>query len=87
MNGPNHTHPELQAQIDEIKGAFPAGDADGHRRYHELIIENTEAKKRLRAAIIEKTIPGLLWAALVWIGIACLQSIKALLVVIAKGGS
>lgn len=67
----------MESEVINLKKAFPSGDTDGHRRYHELIIEQIEAKKRLRQAIIEKTIPGILWAALVWVGIACWNSIKA----------
>lgn len=63
--------------------AFPGGDHVGHCRYHTLMIEDIDAKKRLRQAIVEKTISGLVWAAIVGIavvlwygGIAYLKSIK-----------
>lgn len=74
----------VETDMRALKSAFPAGDTDGHRRYHELIIEEIDAKKRLRHAIIEKTIPGILWAALVWVLFACWNSLKALLVFAAK---
>lgn len=57
--------------------AFPGGDHVGHCRYHTLMIEEIEAKKRLRAAILEKTISGLVWGAVVAIGIALWQWLKS----------
>ena len=53
--------------ISRLKEAFPACDVDGHRRYHQLIIDNTEAKRQLTKAIKEKTISGLLWSGVVWL--------------------
>jgi hypothetical protein len=63
--------------------AFPGGDAAGHRRFHEAIIENTAAKKRLAQAVMEKTIAGLVWAAMFGIGLACW---KYFLGLIGRGG-
>ncbi|HEX5130243.1 MAG TPA: hypothetical protein VFV90_10880 [Usitatibacter sp.] len=45
--------------------AFPGGDHVGHCRYHELMIEDIAARKRLRQAVVEKTIGGLVWAMIV----------------------
>lgn len=47
--------------------AFPAGDADGHRKYHELIIRKTEEIRRLRVVITEKTLTALVWLAIIWL--------------------
>lgn len=63
-------HDTSEAAIALINRAFPAGDTDGHRRYHELIIENTAEKRRLRMAVQEKTISALIWAAIAGIGVA-----------------
>lgn len=56
---------DAEMAIQKLYSAYPSGDVDGHRRYHDLIIENTEEKRRLRYAIKEKTYAGLLWAAIV----------------------
>jgi len=56
-------------KMDEVFNAFPGKDADAHRRFHEAIIENTLEKKRLRAAIMEKTISGLVWSIIVGVAI------------------
>jgi len=48
-----------------VKTAFAGGDAEGHRRYHELVIERNSELRRLRIAIQEKTISALIFSAIV----------------------
>ena len=55
---------------EEMKKAFPGGDHDGHRRYHDLIIEREAQRVKLRQAIIEKTLSGLVWMVLCTLGVA-----------------
>lgn len=62
--------------------AFPGGDHVGHCRYHRLMIEHTEEVRRLRQAILEKTISGLIWAGIVIGGAAVWFYLKAQI----KGG-
>ena len=70
----------FQADIERrFAEAFPGADHVGHCRYHELMIENIEAKKRLTQAVTEKTIGGLVFSALVGVGYACWLYIKQLL--------
>lgn len=59
--------------------AFPGGDHVGHCRYHQLMIDDIDAKKRLRQAVMEKTIAGLVWAAIIGLGLAVWGYLKALL--------
>lgn len=59
--------------------AFPGGDHLGHCRYHELMIEDIEAKKRLRRAVMERTVSGLVWGAVIGIGVAVWQYVKGLI--------
>jgi hypothetical protein len=59
--------------------AFPGGDHVGHCRYHTLMIEEIEGRKRLRQAVMEKTVAGLVWSAMLGIGIAAWQYIKTML--------
>lgn len=64
----------LERRMDGVeqwqKTAVPNGDAVGHCRYHQLMIEDIEAKKRLRQAVVEKTIGGLVWSAIAGLGLA-----------------
>lgn len=67
----------FQADYQErFEKAFPGGDFEGHRRYHELLKERNEEIRRLRRAVLEKTISGLLWAAIVAIGIGLLEWLR-----------
>jgi hypothetical protein len=59
--------------------AFPGGDHIGHCRYHTLMIEEIESRKRLRQAVMEKTVAGLVWSGMLGIGIAAWQYIKTML--------
>jgi hypothetical protein len=65
---------ELENRFAE---AFPGGDHVGHCRYHDLMIEQLHDRKRLISAIKEKTISGLVWAAVVGTGAAIWFYLKA----------
>lgn len=56
--------------------AFPGGDHVGHCRYHTLMIEEIESRKKLRQALTEKTLTGLVWAGLVGLGFAVWAYVK-----------
>lgn len=56
--------------------AFPGGDHVGHCRYHQLMIEDIDAKKKLRQAVMEKSVAGLVWAGIVGLSLAVWQYIK-----------
>lgn len=62
-------HAIAKAVTDLTSTAFPASDAEGHRRYHELIIQKTEEVRKLRMAIAEKTISALIWSGIIFIGL------------------
>jgi len=68
---------EIQNHLEaHINKAFAGGDADGHRRAHEAMINLIEEKRRLRVAIQEKTISGLVWAAIVFLGLSAFEHIR-----------
>lgn len=69
----------IEQDLEKMCGAFPSGDVEGHRRYHETMIELVEEKRRLRRAIIEKTIGGLVWSGIAGLGIAVFHYLKTLL--------
>jgi hypothetical protein len=56
--------------------AFPGGDHVGHCRYHTTQIEILAERRRLRQAILEKSIGGLVWAVIVFVGVSALAYIK-----------
>jgi hypothetical protein len=67
----------ISEQLEELRAEMNKGfandDPDGHRRHHELLIEREAQRVKLRNAIIEKTLSGLVWMFLCWIGIAIWQ--------------
>ena len=67
MEAAEQRHDSQDEKIKNLEGAFADGDYDGHRRYHKVLIESLEERRRLRKAIQEKTISGLVWAAIVWL--------------------
>lgn len=73
------TRAELAAntrKTEQLINAFPAGDTDGHRRYHETVIEWRELRNKLvREALIKVAQAGSL-AAFGWVALAIWQSFK-----------
>lgn len=61
---------DINKKLDIISSAFPSSDFEGHRRYHETVIELLAERRRLRIAIQEKTISGLIWVGIVGMGTA-----------------
>ncbi len=61
---------------EKFNKSFPAGDHEGHCRYHDAIIERTAEIKKLRMAIQEKTISALIWSAILGIGIAVWHEVQ-----------
>lgn len=67
-----------QADMDKrFAEAFPGGDHVGHCRYHTLMIEEIDSRKKLTQAVKEKTISGLVWAVVVAGGLAMWAWLKA----------
>lgn len=56
---------ELKAVAAAVHAAFPDGDADGHRRYHEALIRKAEARARLYERLLSALIEKGMWALLV----------------------
>lgn len=71
------THGDLASlndRLDDIQATLkqmaPEGDIDGHRRYHEALIEAQRRRVKIYDAIVEKTLSALLWALVVAVAIA-----------------
>jgi hypothetical protein len=67
---------EDRAAIDKLLTGFPGGDFDGHRRYHEAVIEWRELRNRLVREALIKVAQGSSLAAFGWIALAIWQSFK-----------
>jgi len=53
---------EMMALSAAVRMAFPEGDFDGHRRYHELLISREEQRQQIRREVITHLIKGSTWA-------------------------
>lgn len=58
-------HDEIVAALS---AAYPDGDADKHRRYHEALIAREERRAKIAAAAVEKGIIAAALAMTIWIG-------------------
>lgn len=58
---------EVRDKLDELRSAFPGDDPEGHRRFHEMLIAESAARKAfwsdLRGRLVEKGI----WAVVVFL--------------------
>lgn len=66
----------IDRKYTSILAAFPGSDIEGHRRYHEMQIALLEERRKLRAAIQEKTISGLVWMFLMGVGAFIVLGVK-----------
>lgn len=53
--------------------------ADAYEGYLKLCLERETERKAMRRAIIEKTLIGLVWAAVVFVGVSTWHSLRAAL--------
>jgi hypothetical protein len=59
-----------------IKGGFPHGDPDAHRRVHEQYIVEAQERERMLRGAKQKVFEMSLWGALVVIGMAVWEYIR-----------
>lgn len=69
----------IETNLTVVSAAFPAGDFEGHRRYHQSLIDVLEERRALYRSLKEKSIMGIIWAAVVWIGIAVWHEILSMI--------
>lgn len=62
--------------IDELRRAFPGGDWDGHRRYHEAVIKRIEAREQFYQDLRTDLATKGLWAVIIALGGAVIFYIK-----------
>jgi hypothetical protein len=67
---------ELLRGVDDLRRAFPDGDWDGHRRYHEAVIRRMEARAQFYRDLSGHLIKGGAWALIVFLAWASWQAIK-----------
>lgn len=58
----------LTKLLEENNSGFPAGDPDGHRRYHEAVIRAMENRNRIVRECLVKAGSASILAGLGWLG-------------------
>lgn len=67
---------EAIRRIDDLHKAFPGGDWEGHRRYHEAMIDRIEKRTKLYDEMLEELSKKGMWALIVFIGAAIFYYVK-----------
>ena len=60
----------IETKMDMVCSAFPQNDFEGHRRYHQELIDVLKERRAFYRSFREKTMFGILWAVVVWVGLA-----------------
>jgi hypothetical protein len=68
---------KLEAATSRLLSGFPADDVEGHRRYHESVIEWRELRNKLVRETLTKMIGAGVVAGLGWLALAIWQAIQA----------
>lgn len=70
------TNRMLVMKVEMMSAAFPGGDTDGHRRYHEAVIERIELRNKLiREALVKVAQAGAV-AGAGWLMLAIWEAFK-----------
>jgi C4-dicarboxylate-specific signal transduction histidine kinase len=66
----------LQAANERLLSGFPADDVEGHRRYHESVIEWRELRNKMVKEALAKMVQAGALAAFGWLALAIWQTFK-----------
>lgn len=64
------------SKTEQLLKAFPGGDTDGHRRYHESVIEWRELRNKMVREALIKVAQGGALAGAGWVALAMWQAFK-----------
>lgn len=80
IEGMGHDISSVKRRLDMVdkhmKDAFPNGDLEGHRLFHDAMISRTREIRALKIVIRDKTLAGLVWSAMMFIGWCIWSTIK-----------
>lgn len=68
---------EVIRRVDDLHKAFPGGDWDGHRRYHETLISKAEARTKFYLGLCDDLAKKGLWIVIIALGAALLRYLQA----------
>ena len=71
---------KLEERIEDLeegmKRIVPNQDYEGHSMYHQMLIDKERRRAKLVDSIVEKTLSGLIWSAVLAVGLAVWSYIK-----------
>lgn len=67
---------ELKAVSAAVKLGYPDGDADAHRRYHELLIAREEQRQTIRQEVITHVLKTSTWLMLAGLAMLLIKQFK-----------
>lgn len=76
---------KMDARMARLEAGFVGGDPDGHRRYHELVIEEMEDRKKLRRELMTHIAKAATLSALGGVVVFFLARSKDWLLLLLKG--
>jgi hypothetical protein len=76
MDALNSKSAKQEAAIARLLAGFPADDVDGHRRYHESVIEWRELRNKLVREALQKVVGAGALAAAGWVLLAVWQAFR-----------
>jgi len=65
-----------ETRLDVLIKAFSNDDPRGHREYHDALIAAAQQRVKIRQAVIEKSLTGLIWVGVVWVAYAIWQAFR-----------
>jgi hypothetical protein len=65
--------------ISRLEGAFPGGDAEAHRKYHEILIQREQWRQQFCDKIIEHMAEKGVWASVVGLGWAIWYGLQVIM--------
>ena len=68
---------QLLAKVDTLAAGFPGGDTEGHRRYHEAVIDRLEQRNKLRRELLGRLAAAGAIAGAGWLFLFMWQVFKA----------
>ena len=76
MEGMRDDQRATRELLNKLVAAFPEGDVEGHRRYHEAVIERIELRNKLVRESLVKMVQAGTLAAMGWFLVAIWRAFK-----------
>jgi hypothetical protein len=79
-------HRVIHSKVELLASAFPDNDFEGHKIYHQQLIEYFAWRKKFQRAIIEKTLLSLIYAGIIFLALAVYHELQTIIIKFIVGG-